>query len=249
MKIEAGDFELLGNTHYRDIVLVLQHAEQKTETLTFLEGWSNREYIELLGEKGFDLVQLEECLKNCEFNYDFITPEVKEYQYEGYLYPDTYEFGVNETASYIFNKMLTNFDTKTKDLRSASTNFNKTIIKASLIEREVRDPADRKIVAGIIENRLKDGMRLDMDATILYVLQDWDAILDYDTLQTDSPYNTRKFAGLPPSPICNPSIGSIVEALRPAETPYYYYLNASDGTTYFAETLAEHNRNKALYLR
>lgn len=249
IRVEAGNFKLDPGMRYRDLPEILQHAKQSTKMLTFLEGWANWEIVDLLVKNGFEKQVVEDCLKNCEFSYDFITPDVKEHTYEGYLYPDTYEVAENETAFSVLDKMLSNFDVKTRELRTSISDFNQGIIKASLIEREVRTSDDRPIVAGIIENRLDEGMKLDMDASVLYALKDWDAVLDYQTLQVDSPYNTRKFGGIPPSPICNPSLASIKAALNPAETNYFYYLHDANGQTYYAETLTEHNRNKALYLK
>ncbi len=247
--IEAGNFVLNKGSRYKDLIKILRYADKETLSLTFLEGWSNREILDLLESKGFSRSNFEDCLKTCDFDYDFVTSDVKKHEYEGYLYPDTYQVALNESPQSLFDRMLQNFDKKTQSLRSQTTKFSDVVIKASLLEREVRTPEDKKIVAGILENRLRDGMRLDIDATVLYVLGDWDATLDYEKLQIDSPYNTRKVPGIPPSPICNPSLESIAAVVSPTYTNFYYYLNSLDGTTYFGENLEEHNRNKALYIR
>jgi len=219
--------------------------------VTFLEGWRTNEIIGKLISLGYDANELEHCLASCEFDYPFITDEIKNNRYEGYLYPDTYHIADGEIAFSIFNKMLSNFNKKIINTGFFEReNSEELLIIASLIEREVQTPEDKKIVSGIIQNRLDAGMTLGIDASILYALGDWNAELNYDTLAIDSLYNTRKYAGLPPGPICNPSVDSINAALNPTGTDYYYYLTATDtGRTYFAKTLEEHNANRAKYIK
>jgi UPF0755 protein len=115
---------------------------------------------------------------------------------------------------------------------------------ASMVEREVQVPAERAVVAGVIYNRLRQGMRLDIDATVRYAVGSWTAPLSRSDLAIDSPYNTRRYAGLPPGPIANPGLASIRASARPRITPYLYYVAREDGTGrhYFATTLEEFNR-------
>ena len=120
---------------------------------------------------------------------------------------------------------------------------------ASIVEREERDPAERPTVAGILWNRYDANIGLGADATVLYGLGRTKGGLSYEDLQSDSPYNTRKYAGLPPTPISNPNISSIRAALYPEDTDYWYYLHDSDGGIHYAKTLDEHNVNKARYIR
>jgi UPF0755 protein len=118
---------------------------------------------------------------------------------------------------------------------------------ASMVEREVAVPSERVVVAGVIYNRLRLGMTLGIDATVQYALGYWKTNLTQSDLQIDSPYNTRRFPGLPPGPICNPGLPSIQAAAHPAHVAYLYYVARNDGTGrhYFATTLAQFNHDVA----
>ena len=122
------------------------------------------------------------------------------------------------------------------------------VIIASLLEREAVSLEDKRIVAGILYNRIDVGMRLDVDATVSYMKGDWRAPITYEDLQRDSPYNTRKNLGLPPGPICNPGLVSLEAAMSPAPSSYLYYLTGNNGHMYYAKTLEEHNVNKEKFL-
>jgi len=162
---------------------------------------------------------------------------------EGYIFPDTYFLEpVNFDPNDLIYKALNNFSKKTKDLKIT----NDVIIMASIIEKEIRTENDRPIVAGVLWKRLNSSWKLDADATLLYTKAD-NKITTAD-LNSDSPYNTRKFKGLPPTPICNPSIESIKASLNPIQSDYWFYLTAKDGTVIYAKTNEEHNTNKTKYL-
>ena len=122
-----------------------------------------------------------------------------------------------------------------------------TVIVASLIEKEVPDSNDRKIVSGILWKRLEIGMALQVDAVFPYITGKREVLLD--DLKIDSLYNTYLYKGLPPGPIANPGLDAIDAARNPKETPYLYYFSGQDGNTHFAKTFAEHLRNKEKYLR
>jgi UPF0755 protein len=123
---------------------------------------------------------------------------------------------------------------------------------ASLIEKETSVPAERPIVSGVYHNRLRIGMALQCDPTVIYAMMlagRWDGNIRRDDLQIDSPYNTYRYPGLPPGPIASPGRPSIEAALDPADVPYLYFVSRNDGSHVFASTLAEHNRNVDLYQR
>jgi UPF0755 protein len=170
---------------------------------------------------------------------------------EGYLFPDTYEVSTDQTCEQMIDAMLINFGNKlTPELQEKIKGQDKTIFEvvtmASLLEKEVKTLEDKKIVAGILHNRLQMGMPLQLDSTVNYITGKNDpGVLIKDT-QIDSPYNTYKYKGLPIGPISNPGMDSISAALEPTETDYLYYL--SDGKTYYAKTLKEHAANRAKYL-
>ena len=187
---------------------------------------------------------------------------------EGYLFPDTYFVSRNGGGEELAIKALENFGQKvTEEMLSQAKVQNRSlhevITVASLIEGEVgrtrsgqvlstaeaaQVSEERHIVSDIFWKRLRLGMALQSDATVGYATGKPRRQATAEDLKINSPYNTYKFAGLPPGPINNPSLAAIQAALNPAETDYLYFLSAPDGKAYFAKTLAEHNRNREKYL-
>jgi UPF0755 protein len=170
---------------------------------------------------------------------------------EGYLFPDTYEITLGNNCDDILNAMLENFDQKlTPALRTEITNQKKSIFEeitmASLLEKEVKTLDDKKIVSGILWKRISIGMPLQLDSTVNYATGKSDASVLIKDTKIDSPYNTYKYPGLPKGPISNPGMDSIMAAIYPKATNYWYYL--SDGKTIFSETLEQHDIAKAKYL-
>lgn len=167
---------------------------------------------------------------------------------EGFLFPATYQIYPTTTVSNVVDQQLTAYRTYTAGVSyrfAASKNLTPydVLTVASLIEREVALPSERPLVAGVIYNRLRLRMMLGVDATVQYALGYWKTNLTESDLQINSPYNTRRFPGLPPSPICNPGLASIQAAAHPMKVPYLYYVARNDGTNghYFATTLAQFN--------
>ncbi len=165
---------------------------------------------------------------------------------EGYLFPDTYRFFPNSSAKEVEEKFSSNFKKK------ASSIDYKTLIMASLIEKEVPFYGDRFLVSGILWKRLKAGMPLQIDATICYAKMRTFARcypLSREDFQINSRYNTYKYQGLPPAPIGNPGLNAIQAALRPQNSEYWYYLSdPKTKRTIFSKTFEEHNENRAKYL-
>jgi len=173
---------------------------------------------------------------------------------EGFLFPDTYFFSPEIAEKEIVITFLKNFDKKlTPDLREEIERQKKTIFEiiktASLIEKEVKTEKDKKLVAGILWKRLNNGIPLQVDATISYITGKQTIKISKTDLQTDSPYNTYKYQGLPLGPISNPGIVSILAAIYPEDSESWYYLSAPDGETIFSKTLKDHNTAKAQYLK
>jgi UPF0755 protein len=185
--------------------------------------------------------------------FPFLKDKPKQASLEGYLFPDTYELKEQDLAGSLAKSMLSNFSEKlTPELLKEISGQDKTVFEvvtlASLLEKEVRTMADKKTVSGIIYKRLRNGMRLQVDATVLYALDKEGTKVSYDDLWLDSPYNTYRYSGLPPGPICNPGRESLLAAVYPEENEYWYYLSAPDGQTHFSRTLEEHNVKKVKYL-
>lgn len=170
------------------------------------------------------------------------------YDLEGFLFPDTYEFEYPITPEEVIRKALDNFQKKvSQDLRGGD--FYQTIVMASMLEKEVRSYKDKQIVAGILWKRLKEDWPLQVDSTLNYAMGDSGAKVHFADLELNSPYNTYKYKGLPPGPICNPGLESIKAAVYYKESPNWYYLSAKNGKTIFSKTFEQHKAAKAKYLK
>lgn len=172
--------------------------------------------------------------------------------FEGYLFPDTYYFLPNVSEATIVRTMRQNFDEKilriAGEIASSERSLNDVVKMASLLEREARNHEDRRRIAGVLWRRLDRGMLLQVDAAFLYTLGKGTFDLTLQDLRSDSPYNTYKFKGLPPTPIGSPSLSSLKAAVTPIDEGYLFYLADHRGVTYYSKTYEEHLRKKAIYL-
>ncbi len=256
-KVSPGSFELKSSFDYRALVQNMRAGSGATMTIdvTFPEGFTMAQIFRRLEENEVcSYEDLMEAAANYKYNYSFLEgmEAGDPTRLEGFLFPDTYQFYVDMQASSAINKFLETFHyLQTADmLKQASDRgltMRQVVIIASMIEREAAvDPDkgidDRALVSSVIMNRLKAGMPLGIDATILYVFPDHEGAPTGEMLAYDSPYNTRMYAGLPPTPICNPSLASIKAALNPESTNYYYYaLNTETGAHEFFEDAESFN--------
>lgn len=171
---------------------------------------------------------------------------------EGYLFPDTYFFMPDVTVSEVVMRMRSNFDVHIEEatdvIEAQEASLEELVIMASLLEKEARTMEVRRTVAGILWNRIELGMPLQVDAVFGYIHDRPTYSPSFDDLESDSPYNTYRFEGLPPGPINNPGIDAIIAAATPVETDYLYYLTDADGNIHYARTFDEHRRNRELYL-
>ncbi|MDP3965641.1 MAG: endolytic transglycosylase MltG [bacterium] len=171
---------------------------------------------------------------------------------EGYLFPDTYYFLPNATEELVLQTMRQNFDARTlvidAQIKESGKPLKDIVIMASLLEREARIMQDRRMIAGVLWNRLQKGMLLQVDAAFLYTLGKGTYQLTTKDLLSDSPYNTYRNPGLPPGPIGSPSLNSILAAVTPIKHDYLYYLADRYGVTHYSKTYAEHLRNKRKYI-
>ena len=170
--------------------------------------------------------------------------------------PNTYDVAQGSSAHQIIDVMLAQFDKIYKDEYYARAtelgyDLNQIVTIASMIEKETRVETEREIVASVIYNRLRQGMPLQIDATVQYALGEWKDRLTFKDLEVESPYNTYKVSGLPKGPICSPGENSIIAALYPKETDYYYYvLDASmNGSHRFSNDYNTFLKNREDYLR
>lgn len=174
-------------------------------------------------------------------------------QKEGYLFPDTYFLLPTATPEEIIKTMGDTFSQKIatleKEIKKSNRPLKDIVTMASIIEKEAHTSDDRRIISGILWERLKIGMPLQVDATFLYINGKNTYDLSVDDLAIDSPYNTYKYAGLPIGPIGNPGLDSLEAALAPMTSPYLYYLSDKSGKTYYARTFNEHKRNREKYMQ
>jgi len=164
---------------------------------------------------------------------------------EGYLYPDTYDLPPLLGAKNTIVRQLRTFEKKVLGSGREPRDLNRVLTIASIIQMEVARDDERALVAEVIENRLRRGMRLQIDATALYANQQWKDPKHSDLVRVDSPYNTYLHGGLPPGPICSPSLASIKAAMHPAKNDYLYYvaMPGPEKRSLFASTLAQHEAN------
>lgn len=170
---------------------------------------------------------------------------------EGYLFPNTYYFTPSTSAKDIIMAMAEQFRRVFEPLVSGQSALNllphEIVTLASMIEKEAGIEAERPLVSAVFHNRLKLKMPLQSDPTVIYGLKKFTGALSRKDLQDSSPYNTYRIAGLPPGPICNPSLSSLKAALNPAAVPYLYFVSKNDGSHLFSENLAAHNRAVKIY--
>ncbi len=257
-KIGTGTYELNTDMDYRALIVGMHNSSgnlnSDTVRITIPEGYTVAQIIHLMAEKGVNTEEnLLEAAKTAAFDYEYIDNNSEDIsRLEGYLFPDTYDFYLNEKPANALNRLIKNFDSKLDDdllaqAEARGYDLKKIITIASLIEKET-DGTDQVKIASVIYNRLggpgdKGGTYglLQIDASLLYALPDHEGAITNADKQTDSKYNLYKYAGLPPTPIANPGLASIEAALEPAETNYYYYALGKDGKHHFSATLQEHN--------
>ncbi len=186
-------------------------------------------------------------------SYPFLAGKPAGATLEGFLFPDTYTFYKHADAAHVLAKFLDAFQAKVADplatqIQSSGHSLYEIITLASILDKEVKTDADRKVAAGIFWKRITMGMALQSDATIRYVVSKPTQTLTSDDLATPSPYNTYLNKGLPPGPIGNPSLSSIRAAASPEDSSYLYFITKADGSAVFSKTYDEHLANKAKYL-
>lgn len=232
-------------------------------SVTIPEGYTVADIAQLLEDKGLTTKQeVLNCITDtCDFSdYDFLPKQTSAMHYkysymEGYLFPDTYFV---DTASFsvetFLKRLLQTFQQKViigqaSAIKSSGKDLGDIIIMASIIEKESRPKDDQNIVSGILWKRIDQGVQLATDATNRYIKADSQGEITYQDLTSSNPYNTRRQRGLPPSAISNPGLGSIKATLHPKDSEYWYYLHDALGTIHFSTTEAEHEQNKAKYLK
>jgi len=256
-RLQAGEYEISPGLSTPEIIDFLVQGRTRLIRFTIPEGLNLDQITVLLVESG--LVDQEtfarllgEIAASHPLGYELPTGG---FSLEGYLFPDTYLISPGTGEKEIIMCMLSRFEEEIERLdlaaraRERGMTLHEAVTLASLIEREARVPEERRVISGVLHNRLRLGMLLQVDATVIYALGDYAReVVLYADLKVDSPYNTYRYPGLPPAPIASPGRESLLAAVEPEEHDYLYYVAKPDGSHAFSRTLAEHNENKRRYL-
>jgi UPF0755 protein len=252
-RLQAGEYRFTRPVSARGVVDRLVRGDVALWPLTFPEGLTIAEMGEIFARADFgQAAAFAEAARVTDAVRD-LDPLATDL--EGYLFPDTYALPRGATAARLVSLMVAGFrDAFGHALRQEAARLGlsarQAVTLASLIEKETAKPAERPLVSAVYHNRLRIGMRLQCDPTIIYALTRagrYSGNLRKDDLDLDSPYNTYRYAGLPPGPIAAPGRASLDAAVRPARVDYLYFVSRNDGSHVFASTLAEHNANVRRY--
>lgn len=254
-KIGIGVHELNTDMDYRALITGMYSSSGnmtvETVMVTIPEGYTVAQTISLLASKGVNTEEaLTEAAQTYQFDYTFIDNDSEDIsRLEGYLFPDTYEFYVGENAGSALGRLLSNFMSRIseygEDIEASSYSLQELVTIASLIEKET-DGSDHSTIASVIYNRLSDTGAggtygyLQIDAALFYYLPAGTTTLTNADKEVDSPYNLYKYSGLPPTAIANPGLSSILAALYPDSTNYYYYALGTSGSHSFFTNYNDH---------
>ena len=242
--IKAGVYEIKPGATPRSLLGKLVRGEQAMTQALIVEGWTSSQAIDTL-RRSPDLRQDLEGLNLAQVMERIGRPGVHP---EGRFFPDTYRVAKHTPVSAVLRQAARAMDERLaqawaqRDPNGPLQSPEQALILASIIEKETGLPADRDRIAGVFSNRLRIGMRLQTDPTVIYGLGErFDGNLRRVHLETDNPYNTYTRAGLPPTPIAMPGWNSLLAAVQPAATPAMYFVARGDGSSQFSSTLDEHN--------
>ncbi|MCK5320662.1 endolytic transglycosylase MltG [Candidatus Parcubacteria bacterium] len=262
--LQAGEYTLNYSMSIKDIVSILAsgRALSRETDVKIIEGWRLTDIGEYLEKEGISTKQNFLSLTESAFTwpFDFEKPKLlngipNNVGLEGFLFPDTYRIYNDDNEAVVIKKMINNFADKftekmAKDATKQGHDVFEIVTMASIIEKEVRNYEDMRVVSGLFWNRIKNGQGLESCATLAYIMGVDKPVYSLDDTKIKSNYNTYQNLGLPPGPICNPGLNAIKAAIYPVDTEYNYFLSRSDnGETVFSKTYQEHLRNKAKYLR
>jgi UPF0755 protein len=267
-ELKPGEHDLAGAKTYAEIAerLATERRVRDEVTLTVREGWTLRDIQAELARLGHPAAErfFEVAGSPARLDYEPPPAWLERYPFlaarrpgstlEGFMFPDTYRLFADASAEGVAEKLLANFGRRvdaglTRAIGESGRGFMDVVVVASMLEREVRQPATMRMVADIFWRRLALGMRLQADSTVNYVTGGARSAVTLEELETESLYNTYRHGGLPPGPIGNPGLEAIRAAIDPTPNDYLYFLTDADGGIHYARTFDEHVRNKSLYLR
>jgi UPF0755 protein len=248
-QLRAGEYRFTAPMSAKDVARKLARGEIYLRPVTFPEGLTISEMSHVYESRGLGPAAAFVAAARDTSLIKTLDPAATDL--EGYLFPDTYNVPRKMSAAALVRQMtqafLKTYDTAFRaDAESRGMKLRELVTLASLVEKESARADERPIVSAVYQNRLRIGMGLQCDPTVIYALEKmgkYTGNLTKKDLQINSPYNTYKFAGLPPGPIAAPGRASIEAALKPAAVDYLYFVSRNDGSHVFATTLAEHNKN------
>ena len=252
-RLQAGEYRFDRPLSARQVADKIARGDVYVRPITFPEGLTMRQMAALYESKGFGPARTFLSAARNGALVSAVDPDAKDL--EGYLFPDTYKLPRHATAEQLVARMVAGFmKALTPELivqaEARGLTVRRLVTLASIVEKETGNPDERPRVAAVYANRLRIGMGLQCDPTVIYALERagrYDGNLTREDLQFDSPYNTYRYAGLPPGPIAAPGRASLQAAAAPADVAYLYFVSKNDGSHAFAATLDEHNRNVQQY--
>ncbi len=244
-KFEAGEFRLATGGFPPQVMRQLSLAQPVQHPVTVPEGLRAEDIARIYADGGWcDYATFLQLVHDPDFIRSLRVGQVG--SLEGYLFPDTYYLTrMSSDARGIIKTMVQHFQKVWAELNVGAVGKigrHEAVILASVVEKETADPAERPLIASVFFNRLKRGMRLQSDPTVVYGLQNFSGSLTRDDLQRYTPYNTYMTPALPAGPICNPGREALKAVLHPAQDSSLYFVSRNDGTHQFSKTLAEHNQ-------
>lgn len=249
-RIKAGEYRLSATMSPSEVLDKLVKGEVVLYRLTIPEGYTMYQIADLVGDSGIAAQDaFLEALKDHQLQTQLY---IEEESFEGYLFPDTYFFPKNTSARAIITALVSRFQTiitaeRRERAQVLGLSIHEMVTLAAIIEKETGVPEERPIISSVFHNRLKRGMRLESDPTVIYGIEDFDGNITRKHLTEATPYNTYRIKGLPPGPIANPGEAAIDAALYPADTSYLYFVAKKDGTHQFSSNIQDHNRAVAKY--
>ncbi len=256
---QPGDYEIAPGSSYQQIARQISLGPKREEiTMQFIEGQTLDDWQSKLIMAGVSATSVADLVgdtrvgksfaKGLEEQFPFLQDLPEGTSLEGYLFPNTYRVWKDQLPLGIALKQLNEFERQTDGFAESAASQGRTLHEvvtlASIVEKEGRNPEERRNIARIFLNRLEIGMRLQSDATVNYVTGANNPRPTLKELEIQSPYNTYRNAGLPPGPICNPGKDALDAALNPADNNYYFYLHDEEGNIYYARNSEEHILNR-----
>ena len=240
-KFKSGKYEIKTQANLMDVYNTLLSGKNVATYVTIPEGKNMYEIGRMLEDRG--IVSYDDFISLCK-NRAFVKElGINEVSVEGYLYPDTYDFGQNLTAEAVIKTMVKEFRKKILaiDISTSNLNLEEIVTLASMVEKETGDKSERPLIAGVFLNRLKIKMRLQSDPTTIYgMFERYNGNITRKDLLTPSEYNTYTIKALPIGPIANPGVASINAVLNPAKHKYLYFVSQNDGRHIFSENYKQH---------